>query len=134
MKLWKRNAIAAAIVLFVCGAVYLNWSYSQDTAAGKTLGEAALVGSQQDPLTAPQKEEEATGTEPEHDPAARQRARVRRGRRPPPTATSPLPASTASRPGTTPCPCSRRRQGTKKPTRKPWTRPTPPSRPWPTPP
>ena len=44
MKLWKRNAIAAAIVLFVCGAVYLNWSYSQDTAAGKNLGEAALVG------------------------------------------------------------------------------------------
>lgn len=50
MKLWKRNAIAAAIVLFVCGAVYLNWNYSQDTAAGKTLGEAALVGSQNDPL------------------------------------------------------------------------------------
>lgn len=50
MKLWKRNAIAAAIVLFVCGAVYLNWSYSQDTAAGKNLGEAALVGSQNDPL------------------------------------------------------------------------------------
>ena len=50
MKLWKRNAIAAAIVLFVCGAVYLNWSYSQDTAAGKNLGEAALVGSQNDSL------------------------------------------------------------------------------------
>ena len=49
MKLWKRNVIAAAIVLFVCGAVYLNWSYSQDTAAGKNLGEAALVG-QTDPL------------------------------------------------------------------------------------
>ena len=29
MKLWKRNLIAAAIVLFVCGAVYLNWSYTQ---------------------------------------------------------------------------------------------------------
>lgn len=52
MKLWKRNAIAAAIVLFVCGAVYLNWSYSQDTAAGKNLGEAALVGSQNDSLLA----------------------------------------------------------------------------------
>ena len=50
MKLWKRNAIAAAIVLFVCGAVYLNWSYSQDAAAGTNLGEAALVGSQNDPL------------------------------------------------------------------------------------
>ena len=50
MKLWKRNAIAAAIVLFVCGAVYLNWSYTQDTEAGKNLGEAALVGSQRDDL------------------------------------------------------------------------------------
>ena len=53
MKIWKRNAVAAAIVLFVCGAVYLNWSYSQDTAAGKNLGEAALVG-QNDPLIQPE--------------------------------------------------------------------------------
>ena len=30
MKLWKRNAVVAAIVLFVCAAVYLNWSYSQE--------------------------------------------------------------------------------------------------------
>ncbi len=50
MKLWKRNAVVAAIVLFVCVAVYLNWSYnngretiSPDTGTGKTLGEAALV-------------------------------------------------------------------------------------------
>lgn len=44
-KVWKRNAVVLAIVLFVCGAVYMNWSYNQDdTAAGKTLGEAALVG------------------------------------------------------------------------------------------
>lgn len=50
MKLWKRNLIAAAIVLFVCGAVYLNWSYAQDTAAGKNLGQAALVGGREDPL------------------------------------------------------------------------------------
>lgn len=47
MKLWKRNAIAAAIVLFVCGAVYLNWDYSQETEVGRSLGEAALVGSSQ---------------------------------------------------------------------------------------
>ena len=50
MKLWKRNLIAAAIVLFVCGAVYLNWSYTQDTAAGMNLGQAALVGGREDPL------------------------------------------------------------------------------------
>ena len=53
MKLWKRNAVVAAIVLFVCVAVYLNWSYQKeggDTAAGKTLGQASLVGAQADPL------------------------------------------------------------------------------------
>ena len=37
-QLWKRNAVVAAIALFVCAAVYLNWSYEQE-AAGKTLGE-----------------------------------------------------------------------------------------------
>ena len=38
-QLWKRNAVVAAIALFVCAAVYLNWSYEQE-AAGKTLGES----------------------------------------------------------------------------------------------
>ena len=53
MKVWKRNAVVAAVVLFVCAAVYLNWSYQgQETAdAGKTLGQAALVSGQSaDPL------------------------------------------------------------------------------------
>ena len=52
MKLWKRNAVVAAIVLFVCVAVYLNWSYQQDEVdAGKTLGQTALVGGRtNDPL------------------------------------------------------------------------------------
>lgn len=49
MKLWKRNAVVAAIVLFVCVAVYLNWSYQQEEAdVGKTLGQAALVSSRTD--------------------------------------------------------------------------------------
>ena len=40
MKVWKRNAVVAAIVLFVCVAVYLNWSYQSGATAdaGKTLG------------------------------------------------------------------------------------------------
>ncbi len=55
MKLWKRNAVVAAIVLFVCVAVYLNWSYQKETNGtadtGKTLGQAALVdGKTDDPL------------------------------------------------------------------------------------
>ncbi len=48
MKLWKRNAVVTAVVLFVLVAVYLNWSYNRNqdnTSVGKTLGEATLVGS-----------------------------------------------------------------------------------------
>ena len=71
MKLWKRNAVVAAIVLFVCVAVYLNWSYGQQEAVNgssttpttvsnaggdaKTLGEAALVST--DSLTTDDTEE-----------------------------------------------------------------------------
>lgn len=55
MKIWKRNAVVAAIVLFVCVAVYLNWSYDQSSAAAsgdsastaeKTLGDAELVSAE----------------------------------------------------------------------------------------
>lgn len=55
MKIWKRNAVVAAIVLFVCVAVYLNWSYDQNSAAAdgdgtstaeNTLGDAALVSAE----------------------------------------------------------------------------------------
>ena len=54
MKLWKRNAVVAAIVLFVCVAVYLNWSYQEEgTETGKVLGQATLVnGATTDPLLA----------------------------------------------------------------------------------
>lgn len=54
MKIWKRNMVVAVIMLFVCAAVYLNWSYSQEvdegteSAGGKLLGEAALVASTSD--------------------------------------------------------------------------------------
>ena len=52
-QLWRRNAVVAAIALFVCAAVYLNWNYGKeaDTGAGKTLGQSAMVGGKtQDPL------------------------------------------------------------------------------------
>lgn len=51
MNIWKRNVVAAAVVLFVCAAVYLNWQGTEPTMgessvpAGKTLGEAELVNS-----------------------------------------------------------------------------------------
>ena len=31
MKLWKRNAIIATVLLFVCAGIYLNWSYTKDS-------------------------------------------------------------------------------------------------------
>lgn len=51
MSVWKRNAVVVAIVLFVGAAVYLNWSYSRQTAddggngegGGKLLGQTTLV-------------------------------------------------------------------------------------------
>lgn len=60
-QLWKRNAVVAAIALFVCAAVYLNWSYKQE-AAGKTLGESTLVGSE-DPLLNGTSGSSSSGTE-----------------------------------------------------------------------
>jgi stage III sporulation protein AH len=58
-NLWKRNAVVVAVVLFVCVAAYLNWSYSRGSTAvsetvdsetvsdgdTRTLGEAVLVSS-----------------------------------------------------------------------------------------
>ena len=68
---WKRNAVVATVLLFVCAAVYLNWRYAGDVAqqaqdgtqqeeSGDTtrmLGDAALVGGEivdvsQTPVTA----------------------------------------------------------------------------------
>lgn len=35
-KLWKRNLLAAAVLVTVCGGIYLNWRYGTD-AGGKDL-------------------------------------------------------------------------------------------------
>lgn len=57
---WKRNAVIATVLVFVCAAVYLNWRYAGEVDEGveavdapmegqstkKVLGDAALVGGQ----------------------------------------------------------------------------------------
>lgn len=69
MKIWKRNMVVAAIMLFVCAAVYLNWSYGQEVEAGaesadgKLLGEATLVGSSADDALLSGTEEDAQQTQ-----------------------------------------------------------------------
>lgn len=33
MKTWKKNVVAAAVLVTVCAGIYLNWTYSNDQAA-----------------------------------------------------------------------------------------------------
>ena len=55
---WKRNAVVATVLLFVCAAVYLNWRYAGNLADG-----AAPAGSQA-PSASQQSGKSDTGTEP----------------------------------------------------------------------
>jgi len=41
MKTIKRNAVIIAVLLFVCLAVYLNWSYNNSAVSADTEGEIA---------------------------------------------------------------------------------------------
>ena len=42
-KLWRRNAVVAVVLLFICVGVYLNWSYNQDLAAETASGTIELA-------------------------------------------------------------------------------------------
>ena len=42
-KLWKRNAIVAVVLLFICVGVYLNWSYNRDGEAEAASGDVELA-------------------------------------------------------------------------------------------
>ena len=53
---WKRNAVVATVLLFVCAAVYLNWRYAGNVADG-----AAPAGSQT-PTASQQSGESGTET------------------------------------------------------------------------
>lgn len=48
---WKRSAVVATVLLFVCAAVYLNWRYAGDTAEDvkATAAEPQSGNSEQDP-------------------------------------------------------------------------------------
>ena len=47
MKIWKRNAVAVTVFLFVCAGIYLNWYYTKqaDTPAlEQTLNSEQVMG------------------------------------------------------------------------------------------
>ena len=69
-QLLRRNAVVAAVGLFVCAAVYLNWNYEQETQAGKTLGQSTLVSGQtEDPLLSGSQAEQTAQTTPQENVA-----------------------------------------------------------------
>ena len=46
MNNWKRNAVVATVLLFVCAGIYLNWSYQQRAQAvdlTDTIDASALM-------------------------------------------------------------------------------------------
>lgn len=48
MKTWKKNLIAVAVLLTVCGGIYINWLYTEDQAVSDltdTLDNSKLLSS-----------------------------------------------------------------------------------------
>ena len=45
---WKRRGVAAAVLLLVCGAVYMNWRYSDSVKYNKVLGQSELVNANEE--------------------------------------------------------------------------------------
>lgn len=46
MKVWKKNLIAAALLLTVCGGIYVNWLYTEDQSVANltdTLDESKIM-------------------------------------------------------------------------------------------
>ena len=33
MKVWKKNLVAAAVLITVCAGIYVNWLYTEENAA-----------------------------------------------------------------------------------------------------
>lgn len=46
MKIWKKNLVAAAVLLTVCGGIYVNWAYGQSQSVSDitdTLDESKIL-------------------------------------------------------------------------------------------
>ena len=42
MKIWKKNLIAAAVLITVCAGIYINWLYSEDAATSDLTDTIAV--------------------------------------------------------------------------------------------
>jgi len=67
MKIWKRNAVIGAVLVFVCAAVYLNWAYEKKTAEEAEAQQPGLISDVS--LLNTQSTEIMAETQPEAEPA-----------------------------------------------------------------
>ena len=37
MKIWKKNLVAAAVLVTVCAGIYVNWLYTEENAAANLI-------------------------------------------------------------------------------------------------
>ena len=72
MKLWKKNLVAAAVLVTVCSGIYLNWLYTEDAATAnltdtldseKVLSDETLELSEDMAALAAGEEPETTATD-----------------------------------------------------------------------
>ncbi|MGM9660673.1 MAG: SpoIIIAH-like family protein [Faecousia sp.] len=72
MKVWKKNMVAAAILVTVCAGIYVNWLYTEDNAAAsledaldteKVMSEDTLVLSEDMAAIAAGEEVSTTATD-----------------------------------------------------------------------
>ena len=72
MKLWKKNLVAAAVLVKVCAGIYLNWLYTEDAATAnltdtldseKVLSDETLELSEDMAALAAGEEPETTATD-----------------------------------------------------------------------
>ena len=72
MKLWKKNLVAAAVLVTVCSGIYLNWLYTEDAASAnltdtldseKVLSDETLELSEDMAALAAGEEPETTATD-----------------------------------------------------------------------
>ena len=56
MKMWKKNMVAAAVLVTVCAGIYVNWLYTEENAAAsltdtldteKVMSEETLILSEE---------------------------------------------------------------------------------------
>ena len=79
MKIWKKNLVAAALLVTVCVGIYANWSYTQDQQTIEltdTLSEEKILSEDMVVMADSENGEDAVNTATDYFAAVRQIGRA----------------------------------------------------------